>query len=985
MAERRVFPPSPRRDLRQLTLALPNLSLTDSQRTRVIRVWHRYRLPFAGALILSTLGMAIAVGWKPGFLVALLPLISYLDSKLQLKRGTFTAPVTSMAVDITSIFLAFGLANLEDAAIGIPFAYVLVAALLLLPPLIAMPLVAYAGAWYFVIVLDLIPFAPVESATTRVALATSTDLIFSLALIGILGMVMTIINRESSRREHRIRLEHALAEFSATLLDGEQGDPLRLALEVLVEATEAGAVYVQRNVDHPDLGLCSTLICEAAHHRTRPRPEGMWDLIPWSALPTARDELSTGRPHVYDISRLSPDMQRRFEQSGIRSELAFPIFIESKWAGVIGFDDIEEGRAWNTSDRILLNTAAQILGTHFQRTRARAELDDHVANLDQQHRYQAALADCSQALLATTDEHAVDEALRALLSATEADHAYIDINYEDPELGLCTEIVHEADRPGTEHRGGREAWYSGPYRNQPTSFERLSRGEPAIVITSQLTGDERHVYENDGIKSELCLPLSMHDTWVGSIAFADHAEERHWGQGEIRALHTAAQMIGAFWERREAKVKLEDLVTSLNARLTYEEALSQCSQALLRTTDDSAIDEALKALLGATGSHNVFIDTNFDDPELGLCARVTHEVIRPGFEDVVDPEIWLDEETGIRHHTVTAFAEMPNVRSQLERRLPAVIEPETLPEDDRGPYAEGPIQTELNIPIFVEGRWWGSIGFADYVAPRTWRQDEVALLQTAGEMIGSFLERRESRARLEAMIESKDEFVAAVSHELRTPLTTVVGLSHELRSRRADFNPNEIDDFIYLIAEQSTEVANIVEDLLVAARSNTGTLVIRSQPVDVEAEIATILQIDQGLHRRLAVQVIGACSKAWVDPGRMRQIIRNLLTNADRYGGDQVRVMLQDTKGGISIAVEDNGPGIPEEMQDTIFEPYGRAHAERTQPASVGLGLAVARSLARLMGGDLIHERRGDTTVFELQLLAAEADSGFGGAVRDIA
>lgn len=155
--------------------------------------------------------------------------------------------------------------------------------------------------------------------------------------------------------------------------------------------------------------------------------------------------------------------------------------------------------------------------------------------------------------------------------------------------------------------------------------------------------------------------------------------------------------------------------------------------------------------------------------------------------------------------------------------------------------------------------------------------------------------------------------------------------------------------------------------------------------VEVLVEIATILQIDQGLHRRLTVQVIGACGKAWVDPGRVRQIIRNLLTNADRYGGDQVRVILGDTDGGVAIAVEDNGPGIPEGMRDTIFEPYGRAHAERTQPASVGLGLAVARSLARMMGGDLIHERRGDTTVFELQLLAAAADSGFGGTVLDIA
>ena len=67
--------------------------------------------------------------------------------------------------------------------------------------------------------------------------------------------------------------------------------------------------------------------------------------------------------------------------------------------------------------------------------------------------------------------------------------------------------------------------------------------------------------------------------------------------------------------------------------------------------DDSAIDDALRALLEATGAHDVFIDENLEDQELGLCARVTHEVVRSGFEHVVDPEIWLDEDTGIQHCT----------------------------------------------------------------------------------------------------------------------------------------------------------------------------------------------------------------------------------------------------------------------------------------------------------------------------------------------
>ena len=82
--------------------------------------------------------------------------------------------------------------------------------------------------------------------------------------------------------------------------------------------------------------------------------------------------------------------------------------------------------------------------------------------------------------------------------------------------------------------------------------------------------------------------------------------------------------------------------------------------------------------------------------------------------------------------------------------------------------------------------------------------------------------------------------------------------------------------------------------------------------------------------------------------------------------------MLRDTPGGVAVAVSTTAPACRSPRRDTIFEPYGTAHEPSTQPASVGLGLAVARSLARLMGGDLVHQRRTGWTVFELRLLGAD-------------
>ncbi len=108
------------------------------------------------------------------------------------------------------------------------------------------------------------------------------------------------------------------------------------------------------------------------------------------------------------------------------------------------------------------------------------------------------------------------------------------------------------------------------------------------------------------------------------------------------------------------------------------------------------------------------------------------------------------------------------------------------------------------------------------------------------------------------------------------------------------------------------------------------------------------------------------------DPVRVRQIIRNLLSNAIRYGGDRIMVDIVALEGNVLLAVSDNGPGIPSSEQERIFEAYAIAHDPGSQPSSVGLGLAVARRLARLMEGSLTYERTGNISVFELHLPLAK-------------
>ena len=125
-----------------------------------------------------------------------------------------------------------------------------------------------------------------------------------------------------------------------------------------------------------------------------------------------------------------------------------------------------------------------------------------------------------------------------------------------------------------------------------------------------------------------------------------------------------------------------------------------------------------------------------------------------------------------------------------------------------------------------------------------------------------------------------------------------------------------------------------------------------------------------------SIKITGDAPKASGDPARVRQIIRNLLSNAARYGGDQISIELGGNPLFTSLRVTDNGEPIPMKDRQRIFDSYERAHHVRGAPDSVGLGLSISRHLARLMGGHLTYDHRNGYSVFELTLpTAANTDA----------
>jgi protein-histidine pros-kinase len=248
-------------------------------------------------------------------------------------------------------------------------------------------------------------------------------------------------------------------------------------------------------------------------------------------------------------------------------------------------------------------------------------------------------------------------------------------------------------------------------------------------------------------------------------------------------------------------------------------------------------------------------------------------------------------------------------------------------------------------------------------------------------MLGSFTDQLEAnrrlaerQAELEDLIHSKDQLITSISHEIRTPLTAIMGYGRLLRDSQTALSDAESEAFVTMLVDQGDELSNIVDDLVVAARADLGHLEVVSVPIHLRAQTNQVLEA-MDLSGPTSVRVTGEDAVALGDPSRVRQIIRNLITNAGRYGGTDIEVAIHADEVGARLLVIDGGQGVPEDQRDRIFEAYQRAHAAHGVTHSLGLGLYLSRTLARLMRGDLSYRRVADRTIFDLKLPTAQGPS----------
>jgi signal transduction histidine kinase len=229
---------------------------------------------------------------------------------------------------------------------------------------------------------------------------------------------------------------------------------------------------------------------------------------------------------------------------------------------------------------------------------------------------------------------------------------------------------------------------------------------------------------------------------------------------------------------------------------------------------------------------------------------------------------------------------------------------------------------------------------------------------------------RNEERRMQDLMEAKNQFLASVSHEIRTPLTAILGFARILEDE-VGLGSGEREQMVSSIVQHSQEMADLVEDLLVAARTEMGQIEVVNETIDAVDQVRRTLDAGGTFTEGIEVDFPPGPARAIGDPARVRQILRNLLTNAERYGGPDVSVTVTSSPESICIEVADDGPGLPLSAWEEIFELYHRAQETPDQPGSVGIGLAVSRQLAELMGGTLEYRHQAGLSIFRLLLKRA--------------
>ena len=258
-------------------------------------------------------------------------------------------------------------------------------------------------------------------------------------------------------------------------------------------------------------------------------------------------------------------------------------------------------------------------------------------------------------------------------------------------------------------------------------------------------------------------------------------------------------------------------------------------------------------------------------------------------------------------------------------------------------------------------------------APRILEINAVSLPESAGALL-VFHDLTKLR-QLEMM---RQDFVANVSHELRTPLSLIKGAAETLLDGGKD-DAVTLEKFLSIIDRHASRLGLLIEDLLLLSALDSGRIELHVQELSLRDTVQEVLEDFALTAKEKGVALdneVPDTLRARADDGRLRQVLSNLVDNAIKYGRENGRVQIGASSlgaGWLQVFVRDDGPGIPAEARERVFERFFRVDKARARTqGGTGLGLAIVKNLVLAHGGDVrVESAEAHGTTFYFKLPAA--------------